>query len=343
MGQAPWRATCIQMRSDQVTRAPDRKAAWGIVERNLRRAVGAIDSLFAGRADDTPKAVVLPEFAFQGPPHGEDVAAWIEKACHPLPGDISTPLQDRARAHGIYIAANQFEADPRWPGRFFNCSFLIDPHGDVVIRYRRISTALWPSPHDVMDEYLAEYGVEGTFPVVETELGRLAVMPCGEIAVPEIARVFMLRGAEVLLHPTNEAESPGQEAAKVARAAENMMYVVSTNVAGPIGFSLDGAVTGGRSQIIDYRGEMLARETAPDETTAVSAMIDVGALRAARREKGLANTLLRSRFEMYEPALAGASFYPPNSFHDRPMADTAALDPVVEAALANMAKAGVLG
>ena len=343
MAIAPWRATCIQMRSEQVTRAPDRNAAWAIVARNLDRATDAIDSLCADSANDRPKAVVLPEFAFQGPPHGEDTAGWIEKACYPLPGDISAPLQDRARDHGIYVAANQFEADPRWPGRFFNSSFLIDPQGEVIIRYRRISTSLWPSPHDIMDEYLAEYGVAGTFPVVETELGRLAVMPCGEIAVPEIARVFMLRGAEVLLHPTNEAESPGQEAAKIARAAENMMYVVSTNVAGAIGFSLDGAVTGGRSQIIDYRGAMLAHERAAEETTAVSALIDIEALRAARREMGLANTLLRSRFEMYEPILAGASFYPPNSFRDRPMAEVAALDPVIEAALANMAKAGVLG
>ena len=50
-----------------------------------------------------------------------------------------------------------------------------------------------------------------------------------------------------------------------------------------------------------------------------------------------------SRFEMYEPVLAGARFYPPNSFRDRPMAEVAALDPVIEAALANMAKAGILG
>jgi hypothetical protein len=176
-------------------------------------------------------------------------------------------------------------------------------------------------------------------PVQVTCLNAMFAGPEIMVGLPESARDF--DGPDI--PAKNQTVIPAADDCLWFHQSENMMYVVSTNVAGPIGFSLDGTVTGGRSQIIDYRGEMLACETAPDQTTAVSAMIDVGALRSAWREKGLANTLLRSRFEMYEPALAGASFYPPNSFRGRPMADTAALAPVVEAALANMAKAGVLG
>ena len=342
MGITPWRATCLQMPSEIATLGPDRTAAWSIVRRNLDRAVDMIDSLFGEDKAERPELVVLPEFGFQGPPHGEAVDQWIEKACHPVPGDISTPLQDCARRYGIYIGANRFEADDRWPGRFFNCSFLIDPGGEVVLKYRRISTAAWPSPHDLMDAYLAEYGLEGTFPVVDTELGRLAMAPCGEIAVPEIGRVFMMRGAEVLLHPTNEALSPAQEAAKVARAAENMMYVVSANVAGPIGFSLDGAVTGGRSQIIDYDGQTLASEPGTAASVQASAIIDVEALRAARRDAGRRNPLLRARFEMYRPFFADASFYPPNQFLDRPMTDSDSLEPAIEAALRNLRARGIV-
>ena len=342
MAIAPWRGTCLQTTSELASRAPDRVAAWSIIRRNLDHALGRIDALFEGDEADAPKVVVLPEFAFQGPPHGEDVAAWIAKACYPVPGPISAPLQGRARRHGIYLCANQFEADDRWPGRFFNCSFLIDPAGEVVLRYRRISTAVWPSPHDFMDAYLAEYGPEGTFPVVDTELGRIAASPCGEIAVPEIARVFMMRGAEVLLHPTNEAFSPAQEAAKVARAAENMVYVLSTNVAGLIGFSANGAITGGRSQIIDYRGERLCFEAEAEESARATAIVDIEALRAARRDTGLGNALVRARFEMYGPYLAEAAFYPPNRFLDRPMADADALGPVVEAALKNLEARGIV-
>ena len=63
--------------------------------------------------------------------------------------------------------------------------------------------------------------------------------------------MLMMQGAEVILHSTNSPRRPAQEAAKVVRAAENMVYVISANVADGIGFSWDGSVPGGRSHIID--------------------------------------------------------------------------------------------
>jgi predicted amidohydrolase len=252
-------------------------------------------------------------------------------------------LQGLARSRQIYVGAHQFESDPEWPGRYFNTSFLIDPDGRVILRYRRVNTAAFPSPHDFMDAYLARYSITETFPVVDTPLGRLAMIPCGEINVPEVARVLMMQGAEVILHPTNSPKRPAQEAAKIVRAAENMVFVISANVAQGIGFSRDGSVLGGRSHIIDYLGRTLSYEDGAEETTAVSALIDVEALRAARKQDtGTSNPLLRARWEMYRPFFGAASFYPPNSFLDAPMADAEQAKPAIAASLQNMAKAGVI-
>ena len=336
----PWRATCIQMKSRRAVPAADRSSAWSIIEDNLRRGIGLIEAACA--SDDPPKLVVVPEFAFSGPPQGGLVQAWIEKACCAIPGPITAPLQALAGKLSIYIAGNQFESDPLWPGRYFNSCFLIDPQGEVILRFRRINTAAFPSPHDFMDAYLAHYGAEKTFPVVETELGRLAMIACGEIAVPEVARVLMMRGAEVILHPTNEPKSPSQEAAKVARAAENMVYVVSANVAGGIGFSADGSELGGRSQIIDFRGDTLAFDAGTGESTSVSAVIDMEALRDARRDLGMSNTLLRTRWEMYREFYQGIAVYPPNHFLDQPMRESALPMAPAEAALANLMRVGVV-
>jgi predicted amidohydrolase len=336
----PWRATCIQMRSRLATKAPDRAAAWSIITENLDRAATMIEAVCTGH--EPPKLVVLPEFGLQGPPHGGTVTDWIDKACYSIPGPITAPLQALAVKHGIYIGANQFESDGVWPGRFFNCCFLIDPRGEVILRFRRINTASWPSPHDFMDAYFAHYGVEGTFPVVDTELGRLAMIACGELAVPEVARVFMMRGAEVILHPTNEDKSPGQEAAKIARAAENMVYLVSANVAGGIGFSADGSVLGGRSHIIDYRGRTLAFEADAEESARVSAPIDIEALRAARRDLGMGNTLLRTRWEMYRSFFSTATVYPPNQFLATPMTNADLTKTAAETALRKLMTAGVI-
>ncbi len=323
----PWRATCIQTKSKLAVKAADRAGAWAIINDNIAHVIGLIEAATGGAA--SPDLVVLPEFSLQGPPHGLSATEWIEKACCPVPGAITEPLQTLARRHRLYIGGHQFESDPQWPGRYFNTSFLIDPTGAVILRYRRVNTAAFPSPHDFMDAYLARHSMAEIFPVVDTGLGRLAMIPCGEI--------------EVILHPTNSPRRPTQEAAKIVRAAENMVYIVSANVAEGIGFSWDGSVQGGRSHIIDYVGRTLAYENGAGETTSVSALIDVEALREARKQDtGTANPLLRARWEMYRPFFATASFYPPNSFLHTPMSDAASAGPALAASLRNMASAGVI-
>src|SRR6202047_5398557 len=337
----PWRASCIQTTSELAVKAADHGGAWAIINKNIAHARALIDA--AMQSAEPPQLVVLPEFALQGPPHGIRAPDWIEKACCPIPGAIPSPFQNLPPRRHIYIGAHQCESDPEWPGRYFNTSFLIDSTGVVILRYRRVNTAAFPSPHDFMDAYLARYSMCEIFPVVSTPIGRLAMIPCGEINVPEVARVLMMQGAEVILHPTNSPKRPAQEAAKVVRAAENMVFVISANVAGGIGFSLDGSVLGGRSHIIEHLRRTLAYEESANETTAVSALIDIEALRAARKQDtGTANPLLRARWEMYRPFFATASFYPPNSFLHAPMPDAASAKPALAASLQNMAKAGVI-
>jgi predicted amidohydrolase len=286
--------------------------------------------------------VVLPEFAFQGPPRATPVSKWIERACATIPGPITETLAALARRYGIYVAGNHFEVDPRWPDRYFNSSFLISPDGAVILRYRRSNTASWTSPHDILDQYRAAYGEDGIFPVVETDLGRLAIFPCGEVAVPELSRVFMMRGAEVLLHPSNEPITLRAESAKICRAAENMCYLISTNVAGGIGFSVGGVEQGGHSQIVDYLGNRLAYETDPSESIRATAMIDIEALRQARRDTGMGNGLLRSRWHMYKDYFGAAEFYPANGLADSAFETMGELKPILDRAIGNLTQAGVI-
>jgi len=336
----PWRATCIQMRSVVAVDAPDKAAAWKIIDANIDRGIELIEAACAGPTP--PRLVVLPEFAFQGPPRATLAKVWIDKACATIPGPITDRLAEVARAQNIYIAGNHFEVDPRWPDRYFNSSFLLDPTGKVILRYRRINTASWTSPHDILDDYREAYGEDGIFPVVDTELGRLAIFPCGEVGVPELSRVFMMRGAEVLLHPSNEPITLRAECAKVCRAAENMAYLISTNVAGGIGFSVGGAEQGGCSQIVDFNGNRLAYEQDPAEGVTATAMIDIEALRAARRDTGMGNGLLRSRWDMYRSYFQAAEFYPANQLLDFPFQTFGDLKPVIDKAVDNLTRAGVL-
>ncbi|WP_083988803.1 nitrilase-related carbon-nitrogen hydrolase [Devosia geojensis] len=337
----PWRATSIQMRSERAAQAPDDATAKALIQRNVDRLVGMIEA--ACDSNEKPDLVVFPEFAMQGPPLGMGVREWIARACSSIPGPLTQPLQDLARRRSIFISGNLFEAPPEWPGRYFNSSFIIDRSGEIILNYRRVNTAAFPSVHDFMSSYLAATPRERVFPVVETELGRLCTIPCGEINVPEVARVMMMQGAEVILHPTNSPYTAKQEAAKLCRVAENMVYLISANVAEWIGFSPDNTVPGGRSHIIDHHGKTLSFKEDPGESTAVSAMIDVEKLRRDRRtDTGLANPLLRARYEMYVPYYKDAHFYPPNYFLDAPMAHTDEVHGAIAIARRNLDHAGVL-
>jgi predicted amidohydrolase len=188
---------------------------------------------------------------------------------------------------------------------------------------------MFPSPHDFMTAYTKRYTPREVFPVVDTELGRIGMIACGEILVPEVSRIMMMQGAEVILHPTNSMKSLTDDAAKIARSTENKFYFVSANVAGPIGFSVDRREPGGRSRIIDFEGNVLAFDETADEGT-VSAMIDVERLRSNRLTDVGPSGILRARWEMYRPFFAAATAFPPDSFLETPMANVEETKPGLE-------------
>lgn len=317
---APWYAAAIQMPTEILWPHPVGEAP-AVIAANIVAATAAVRDAVA--SDPRPSLILLPEYSFTGQPNGGAVAEWLEKGCAPVPGPITAHFGELARELGVFIGGNQFESDPEWPDRFFNTSWLVDPDGEVILRYRRVHTAMWCSPHDVWDDYLARYGgLDEVWPVVDTALGRIAMVPCGEVAVPETVRTVALRGAEVLLHCTWETRSPGQDAAKIVAAAGNGMYVISANVSGSFhGGEVDNRPSadevGSGSQIVAPSGVQLAVED--DHVPAIlKAEIDVESVRTLRANLSMANPLLRLRMETIAATYQG-SLYPPNAFLDLPL------------------------
>jgi len=319
-----WQATCMQTINRSVNRARTREEAMRIVAGSIDRWEELL-GYAVGRPSKAPRLVVFPEFNLQGFPVRESTAEWIEKACLRIPGSPEVErLQKIAQSHRIWLGANAYEAPDEWPGMYFNCSFLIDPSGNVVLKYRRVSTEQGFSPHDILERYLDRHGIDGLWPVARTEIGNLAMMPCGEILWPETARCLTLRGAEVILHPTSDhgrTEFMAWESAKRTRAAENMVYLVSANAGGIEGGPPSGQNTG-HSKIFDFQGRVLADTKSAGESTRAFAVIDVEMLRRARCTPGGlfgVNRLARLRIEAYAPVYAAAAFYPPNLWADGPM------------------------
>ena len=264
------------------------------------------------------RLVVLPEYVLTSFPMGEAAAVWSAKAALEIDGPEYRALGEVARSADIFLAGNAYEQDPHFPGLYFQTSFIIAPDARVVLRYRRLISMFSPSPYDVYDRYVSVYGADSLFPVADTEIGRLAAIASEEILYPEIARAHALRGAEVFVHSSSESGSAvatGKGIAKLARAIENLAWVVSANTAGIEGIAIPMASTDGGSTVIDHRGIVLT-QAGFGESMSASAEIDLAASRRYRRRPGMANLLARQPVGLWAEAYAGHEVQPRNSLID---------------------------
>ena len=292
-------------------------AARDDISRNIQRvgqAIGASMAFISNYDGATVRLVVLPEYGLTGAPTRGPFPEWRAKAAFEMHGREYDDLGGVAQKLNIYLAGNAYEADPNFPDLYFQASFILGPSGDVLLRYRRLISLYSPSPYDVWERYLQLYGAEALFPVVDTEIGRLAAVASEEILYPEIARCLVMRGAEVLVHSTSEMGSPratAKDVAKRARAAENIAFLVSANAAGVMGTDLPAQSTTGMAKIIDYEGRILAEAALGGDSMVATAALDIGALRSRRRRAGLSNTLVRQPFQAYAESYRKASFHAP--------------------------------
>ncbi|MGI9229147.1 MAG: nitrilase-related carbon-nitrogen hydrolase [Gammaproteobacteria bacterium] len=264
------------------------------------------------------RLVVLPEYFLTGFPMGDAVDAWAGKAALATDGPEYAALGKICQDNDLFLSGNVYELDKNFAGLYFQTSFIIDPGGSVIHRYRRLISLFAPTPHDVWDKYLDIYGIDGIFPVTETAIGKLATVASEEILYPEISRAFALRGAEVLLHSTSEIGSPQptpKAIAKRARAIENQAYLISANSAGISGIDIPESSTDGMSGIIDYHGHILTA-AAGGESMVANHALDLHGLRYHRQRPGMANMLSRQRLELFRTAVGDDSRYPANTLID---------------------------
>lgn len=281
------------------------------MRKSLDRIRGQIFSAKAFHGEDL-KLISLPEYFLTSFPAGETAAEWREKAAVDMNGATYAAIGQMAADTGMYVGGNLYERDPYFPELYFQASTIFAPSGEMVLRYRRLISMYAPSPYDILDNYLEHYDLNSLFPVVDTPLGRLCTLASEEILYPEITRILACKGGEVLLHPTSEASSTlmsPKNVAKIARAQENLIYVVSANSAGISGTALATYSTDARSQIVDDRGLVLA-ETPGGESITACADIDIAALRYRRRRNGMDNRLARQPAQLYADMFSRFDIHP---------------------------------
>ncbi len=307
----PYAAVAMQLTARSVECCADTAVARAQILAQIAEVEGQIRGarIFIEQFQGRPvRLAVLPEYLFTSYPGRIGISQFAERAAFAADGREYAALGAVAERLGLFLAGNAYESDAHFPGFYFQTSFVIDPAGEVVLRYRRLLSMFAPSPHDVWDAYLDHYGLDGVFPVADTAIGRLAAIASEEILYPEVARALAFRGAEVFVHSSSEIGSPlatAKDVAKRARAWENMAYVVSANTAGIADCALPLASADGNSQIVGPNGKLLAQSLSGETFTAF-AEIDIAHLRASRRVPSMTNSLARQRPSLFAPVYADA-------------------------------------
>jgi len=301
----PYTGGALHIACKAVNRCQDAESAAKVRMESIERISAYVNTMvnfvkFHNGSD--VRLIVLPEYFLSGFPLGEGHHEWQEKACLTYDCVEYEKLGELAQKNNIFLAGNVYEVDPNFPEHYFQTCFIIGPNGDVILRYRRLSSSFETTPHDVWDKYLDIYGLEGVFPVAKTEIGNLGCIASEEIMWPELVRANVLQGAEVLIHPTSEpgsVDETDREICRKARAIENAIYIISANTSSIDDIPIPAYTCSAMSKVVDYRAKTLASVSQAGESMLAHSVLHIDALREQRRRVGMANLLARQPCDIY--------------------------------------------
>ena len=233
----------------------------GEPDANRKAAAAAVAEAAAAGA----RLVVLPELCDSGYVFGAVAGpARAEAGALAAPADDSDTLRQwhaLAAEHQLVIVGGFCERGG--DGRLYNSAALVDESGTRAV-YRKAH--LWDK------EKLVFTPGDAPPPVLDTAVGRVAVMICYDLEFPEWTRLAALNGADLIAAPVNwpyAARPAGERPAEVvkaqAAAATNGVFVAVADrcqdergvswisgslIAGPDGYPLAGPVLQDRPAVL---------------------------------------------------------------------------------------------
>jgi len=232
---------------------------------NIKKCVDWLDQAVEDYQADL---VVFPETVTTGFDTGlsvEDLWEMIDEA----PGKLTETIQDRAKKLGVHVVWPTYRRAEE-KGRILNSSILIGPDGKIIGMYDK--THPFPGERREFGGW-TEIGTQAE--VYETELGNIGMIICYDGDFPELSRLLAVKGAEVIVRPSALLRSYDiWYITNCARAYDNHVYMVSTNMIGP---DAGGNYYFGHSMIVNPIAWRLAQGRGTEEI--IAAKLDPDPLR----------------------------------------------------------------
>lgn len=168
-----------------------------------------------------------------------------------IEGSASVMMRLKAKQYGMYIVSGLYS----WTGdTLYNIAVLYGRQGKIEGNYKKIQ---------LPDSESEQGAVPGdSFPVFDTDFGRIGILICWDSAFPEISRILALKGAEILFCPI-WGDVRGAESWKItarSRAIDNGVYFVTS-------------IFDGHSVIVNPAGDVL--QESGTQGTLLTADIDL--------------------------------------------------------------------
>jgi len=149
----------------------------------------------ARAAKDGANVICLQElFAGRYPCQSEDYGQFA--FAEAIPGPTSDQMAKVAKQLGVVVTGSIFER--RAHGLYHNTAVVLDVDGTMTGMYRKMHI---PDDPLYYEKFYFAPGDTG-FTVAKTKFATIGVGVCWDQWYPEAARLFALRGAEILLYPT---------------------------------------------------------------------------------------------------------------------------------------------
>ena len=235
-------------------------------DENMEKACGMI----AQAASQGAKIVCFPELFSTG--YNLDIVGpRLPETAERLDGPRIAKLCQAAKENGCYAIA-PVATEREVKGVYFNSAVLIDDEGHVAGCYDK---------HHLYSLERFHFRMGNDIPVFDTKYGKIGIMICYDAGFPEVARLLMLQGAEVIFMPSawRVQDKDIWDINVAQRALENLCYVAAVNRFGQEG---ETYLFGG-TKVANSRGTTVAECTGEKEEI-VYADLDLASTAKNRQE-----------------------------------------------------------
>ena len=257
-------------------------------EVNLKKAEEMVNKA----ASKGVKMAVLPEM-FNCPYNTEHFPTYAEKE-----RSYSWQTLARiARENNIYLVGGSIP-ELGEDNRIFNTSYVFDPHGNQIAKHRKMHLF----DIDIKNgQYFKEsdmLSAGDAVTVFETSFGKIGLMICYDIRFPELSRLMVQKGAEIIIVPGafNMTTGPAHwEILFRARALDNQVYALG---AAPARNTTASYVSYGNSIVTDPWGQVSGRLS--EEEDILISNLDLELIKKLRTELPLLQHIRKDLYQLKE-------------------------------------------